>query len=79
MDRMSVLVLELTHGCNSRCLGCDHRGPAGGETLDALRCGALAREARSMGARQVLLTGGEPLLRPHEPDPKAIMFGTYLL
>ena len=61
---LEVLVLELTRGCQSRCVGCDHRGPAGGEALDADRAVALLTEARAMGCREVVLTGGEPLLRP---------------
>jgi MoaA/NifB/PqqE/SkfB family radical SAM enzyme len=44
-------------------VGCGHRGPAGGEALTPRRAGEIAAEARSMGARAALVTGGEPLLR----------------
>lgn len=62
--QLRVLILHLTDGCNSHCVACDFRGPAGGEALTAAAAGELAREARSMGCGEVLLTGGEPLLRP---------------
>ena len=60
---LRTLVLEVTGGCQSRCVGCGHRGPAGGEALGPAEAGRLATEARAMGARDVLITGGEPLLR----------------
>ena len=56
-------ILELTEGCQSHCVGCSHRGPAGGESLDLDRIQALLSEARALGAEEVLLTGGEPLIR----------------
>lgn len=62
--QLRTLILELTHGCQSACAGCDHRGPAGGEALDLGRALELAAEAKEMGAIEVMLTGGEPLLRP---------------
>lgn len=66
--RLVVLILELTHGCQSRCGGCDHRGPAGGEALTAARAVALARSAQARGCEELLLTGGEALLRPDIED-----------
>ncbi|MCB9780899.1 MAG: radical SAM protein [Alphaproteobacteria bacterium] len=60
---LHTLVLHLTDGCNSRCVACDFRGPAGGEALDAAAVARLCREAVGLGAVDVLLTGGEPLLR----------------
>ena len=60
---LRVLVLEVTQGCQSRCISCDFRGPAGGEALTAERCGQLAAQAVSMGCQEIILTGGEPLLR----------------
>jgi Fe-coproporphyrin III synthase len=66
--RLVVLILELTHGCQSRCGGCDHRGPAGGEALTAAHAVTLARSARERGCEEVLLTGGEALLRPDIED-----------
>jgi len=68
--RLRVLVLHLTDGCNSFCQSCGFRGPAGGEALTAEVAGELAAEARAMGCGEVLLTGGEPLLRS---DIEALM------
>lgn len=62
--RLRTLILEVTTGCQSACAGCGYRGPAGGEALTADRCIQLAEAARQRGAIDVLLTGGEPLLRP---------------
>ena len=70
--RLVVLILELTHGCQSRCGGCDHRGPAGGEALTPALAVALARSAQARGCEEVLLTGGEALLRP---DIEAVLVG----
>lgn len=64
LTRLHTVIFELTQGCQSRCVGCGFRGPAGGEALTASRVGELAREAAAMGAERALLTGGEPLLRP---------------
>ncbi len=61
---LRVLVLHLTDGCNSGCVACDFRGPAGGEALDAPAVARIAARARALGCGEVLLTGGEPLLRP---------------
>jgi MoaA/NifB/PqqE/SkfB family radical SAM enzyme/SAM-dependent methyltransferase len=61
---LRTLILELTSACQSRCMGCSHRGSPGGEALDLDRVKALIAEAELMGAEEVLLTGGEPLLRP---------------
>lgn len=62
--RLRTLILEVTTGCQSACPGCGYRGPAGGEALTTERCVQLAAEAQQRGAIDVLLTGGEPLLRP---------------
>ena len=64
VQRLHTLILEATTGCQSRCVACSYRGPAGGELLTPGVAGALAEEAASLGARSVVLTGGEPLLRP---------------
>jgi len=68
VTRLHTVIFELTQGCQSRCVGCGFRGPAGGEELTATRVGELAREAAAMGAERALLTGGEPLLRPDLPE-----------
>ncbi len=64
VDPLRALVLEVTKGCQSACIGCDHRGPAGGELLTVDRAVGLAREAGARGCAEVVVTGGEPLLRP---------------
>lgn len=76
--RLRTLILEVTRGCQSACAGCGYRGPAGGETLTVERCTALAEEARDRGAKDVLLTGGEPLLRPDFPALLAGVAGSGL-
>lgn len=62
--RLHTLILEATTGCQSRCVACSHRGPAGGEALTPATARTLAEEASALGARSVVVTGGEPLLRP---------------
>ncbi|MEC8424345.1 MAG: methyltransferase domain-containing protein, partial [Myxococcota bacterium] len=61
--RLHTLLLEATTGCQSRCVACAYRGPAGGEALTPSIAAALVEEAVSLGARSVVVTGGEPLLR----------------
>lgn len=61
--RPELLVLDLTHACNSRCGGCAFRDPEPGE-LSADRWIALAREGLALGFREIMVTGGEPLLHP---------------
>lgn len=61
--RPEVVLFDVTHRCTSRCVGCAFREPETGELAagDWIR---LAREARALGFRQVVLTGGEPLAHP---------------
>lgn len=61
--RPELLVLDLTHACNSRCGGCGFRDPEPGE-LTADRWITLAREGQALGFREIMVTGGEPLLHP---------------
>jgi Fe-coproporphyrin III synthase len=58
-----IVIFDLTHRCTSRCVGCAFREPEVGE-LPAARWGELAREARAMGFREIMVTGGEPLSHP---------------
>lgn len=58
-----VAVFDVTHRCTSRCVGCSFRDPEPGE-LAVSRWIELAREARMLGFREIVLTGGEPLAHP---------------
>jgi MoaA/NifB/PqqE/SkfB family radical SAM enzyme/formylglycine-generating enzyme required for sulfatase activity len=58
------VVVRLTHRCNMACPHClASDAPAGGE-LSSSGWDALLRQLPQIGARKVLLTGGEPTLRP---------------
>ena len=61
--RPELLVLDITHACNSRCGGCNFREAEAGE-LSADRWIALAKEGRALGFREIMVTGGEPLRHP---------------
>lgn len=74
------LHLELTHRCDSRCRMCHHwllaRKSAGPESrelsLDELR--RVVEGSRLLdGVRTVVLSGGEPLLRPDAPRIAAML------
>ncbi len=65
--RTLVLPLAIvfpTSRCNSRCLSCEWWKSSGADDLSIGELGALADELSSLGTRVVLLSGGEPLLRP---------------
>ncbi|MBW2109237.1 MAG: heme b synthase [Deltaproteobacteria bacterium] len=57
---------ELTRNCNLNCIHCRaaaDRGPHAGE-LDTHTCCRVLDEVRKVGQPVIILTGGEPLLRP---------------
>lgn len=57
-------VFVRTAGCNLRCRWCDTTYAfTGGEEMTPAE---VARRAAAYGVRRVCLTGGEPLLQPHE-------------
>ena len=58
-----IIIFDVTHRCTSRCVGCNFREPEPGE-LSTSRWIELAREARELGYREIVLTGGEPLAHP---------------
>ncbi|MBE0689366.1 MAG: radical SAM protein, partial [Anaerolineae bacterium] len=64
LNKLPILILYLTDGCNSRCITCDiWRNPRlnmGRELVDH-----LAGEVESLGVRWVVLSGGEAMQHPH--------------
>lgn len=62
---LETLVVELTERCNLHCRHCIFGYRVGGsKQIPADRLQALLDEAAAMGARAVVLTGGEPTLHP---------------
>ncbi len=61
--RPEVVIFDVTHRCTSRCVGCAFRDPEPNE-LPTLRWIELAREAKRLGFREIMVTGGEPLAHP---------------
>lgn len=63
---LRLVAWEITRNCNLNCVHCRAaatRGPYEGE-LDTQSCIALLDQIRKLGTPIVILTGGEPLLRP---------------
>lgn len=59
------LTLELTPVCNFKCVMCYvRRSPKGVNLLSGESWLEIARQAKEMGALNVTITGGEPLLHP---------------
>jgi heme b synthase len=65
-DTLRLVAWEITRNCNLNCVHCRAaatRGPYTGE-LDTPTCLSLLDEIAATGRPIVILTGGEPLLRP---------------
>ena len=65
-DTLRMVAWEVTRSCNLACGHCRAsalRGPYAGE-LDTERCLRLLDEIAAVGKPVIILTGGEPLLRP---------------
>jgi MoaA/NifB/PqqE/SkfB family radical SAM enzyme len=63
LRQLSLVTLYLTERCNSRCKTCDYwRHGRTDMTLDSVR--RLVPSLGRLGTRQVLISGGEPLLNP---------------
>lgn len=65
-DTLRLVAWETTRSCNLNCIHCRaaaHNKPYPGE-LDTAQAFQLMDEIRSLGQAIVILTGGEPLLRP---------------
>ena len=60
--------LEITYRCNNRCVHCfcglPADDPKAGKELSTAEIGGLFDDLASMGGLWLLITGGEPLLRP---------------
>jgi MoaA/NifB/PqqE/SkfB family radical SAM enzyme len=66
VSRLRLLVLAVSDRCDQRCLHCQiHEGPAPDRPpLSLAERLRVVDEALAAGAREALLTGGEPLLAP---------------
>jgi Fe-coproporphyrin III synthase len=61
---LPLLVFFPTSRCNSRCVSCDWWKSSGADDLTLDEIAALAESLPALGARLVVFSGGEPLLRP---------------
>ena len=59
-----VIALSPTMQCNYGCRGCYSRGRPTDHELSAEELDSLFREAEEYGVLSIVVTGGEPLLRP---------------
>ena len=65
-DTLRLVAWEITRNCNLSCLHCRAaatHGPYEGE-LDTEKCFQILDQIAEVGSPIVILTGGEPLLRP---------------
>jgi heme b synthase len=63
---VQMIAWEVTRSCNLNCIHCraaSHLGPYKGE-LSTEKCLALIDEISTLASPVIILTGGEPLLRP---------------
>ena len=61
---LPMLLFAVTARCNSRCTSCDWWRADGAGDLTLAEIKALAAGLAAFGTRVVVLTGGEPLVRP---------------
>jgi MoaA/NifB/PqqE/SkfB family radical SAM enzyme len=66
VQTVPLLTLYLTERCNSRCISCDY-WRTGRRDLSLEQLEALLPELHKLGTREVLISGGEPLLHPEWP------------
>lgn len=71
---LPMLIFYPTSRCNSRCISCDWWRRNGGDDMSMDEVAALADSLSSLGTRSVVMSGGEPLLRP-ELFEMARLFG----
>ncbi|XHS78830.1 radical SAM/SPASM domain-containing protein [Burkholderiaceae bacterium UC74_6] len=67
IQTLPLLTLYLTERCNSRCISCDY-WRTGRRDLSLEQLEALLPALRKLGTREVLISGGEPLLHPEWAD-----------
>jgi MoaA/NifB/PqqE/SkfB family radical SAM enzyme len=71
--------LDLTYRCDNDCRHCWLRLPPGSRDaaaeLSADEIRRLVDDARAMGCREWMISGGEPMLRPDFPDIFALVTG----
>src|SRR5436190_2979376 len=65
---LPVLIFYPTSRCNSRCASCDWWKCSGEGDLDLEEIEQLTKSLPRVGARIVVFSGGEPLLRPEVFD-----------
>ena len=59
---LPILLLNIHENCNCRCLMCDIWKRPPGKQLDLARLAGYRESIVTLGVREVVLTGGEPLL-----------------
>jgi len=63
LTSLPILVLYITDGCNSRCVTCDiWRSPRRNMRMELIE--TLAAEAKTLGVRWVVFSGGEAMQHP---------------
>jgi MoaA/NifB/PqqE/SkfB family radical SAM enzyme len=69
MKRPFYIRFHITHRCNYQCRMCEqHRDADRFAELSLEQIRRVARAAAELGARHVVITGGEPFLRPDLPE-----------
>ncbi len=61
---LPLVIFYPTSRCNSRCISCDWWKQSGAGDLSLEEIDSVAASAAQLGARLVVFSGGEPLLRP---------------
>ncbi len=65
---LPLVIFYPTSRCNSRCISCDWWKQTGEHDLSLEEIDGVAASAAALGARLVVFSGGEPLLRPEVFD-----------
>jgi len=71
-DTLPLVTIYLSERCNSRCVTCDYwRHGTRDFSLESTR--RMLRDLRALGTRDVLISGGEPLLNPEWREIAALL------